>query len=71
MWRVCAHLPGRLAARQTALYIEPMQGIDVLHTVAVLTLAFLFIRGAQALSEHYLPGSGANDAARFLFGGPS
>ena len=48
-----------------------MQGVDVLHLIAGLTLAFLFIRGAQALSEHYFPGSGANSAARFLYGGPS
>lgn len=48
-----------------------MQGIDVLHTIAAMTLAFLFIRGAQALGEHYFPGSGANDTARFLYGGPS
>jgi hypothetical protein len=48
-----------------------MQGIDVLHSVAALTLAFLFIRGAQALSEHYFPASGANYAARFIYGGPS
>jgi hypothetical protein len=48
-----------------------VQGIDVVHTIAVLTLAFLFIRGAQALMEHYFPDSGANYTARFLFGGPS
>jgi hypothetical protein len=48
-----------------------MQGIDVLHAIAVLTLALLFVRGAQALMEHYFPDSGANFTARFLFGGPS
>lgn len=48
-----------------------MQGIDVAHAIAVLTLAFLFIRGGQALMEHYFPDSGANYTARFLFGGPS
>jgi hypothetical protein len=47
-----------------------MQGIDVLHSVAVLTLALVFVRGAQALAEHYFPGSGANTAARFIYGGP-
>jgi hypothetical protein len=48
-----------------------MQGIDVLHMIAGMTLAFLLIRGSQALGEHYFPESGALDAARFLFGGPS
>lgn len=48
-----------------------MQGVDVLHTIAVLTVAYLFIRGLQALTEHYAPGSGAVKAERFLFGGPS
>jgi hypothetical protein len=48
-----------------------VQGIDVVHSIAALTLAFLFIRGAQALTEHYFPESGPVYAARFLFGGPS
>jgi hypothetical protein len=43
---------------------------DVVHELAVLALAFLFIRGLQALGEHYFPDSEANVAARFLFGGP-
>jgi hypothetical protein len=25
----------------------------------------------QALGEHYFPGSGANSAARFIYGGPN
>ena len=36
-----------------------------------LTLAFLVIRGLQALQEHYFPGSGSVTVARFLYGGPS
>jgi hypothetical protein len=38
--------------------------------VAGITVAFLFIRGLQALTEHYAPGSGAVKAERFLYGGP-
>lgn len=48
-----------------------MQGIDVVHAIAGITLAFLFIRGLQALTEHYFPGSGAVQAERFLYGGPA
>jgi hypothetical protein len=47
-----------------------VQGIDVVHTIAALTLAFLFIRGGQALLEHYFPETGPVYAGRFLFGGP-
>lgn len=47
-----------------------VQGVDVLHLVAGVTLAFLFIRGLQLLTEHYAPGSGAVQAERFLYGAP-
>lgn len=47
-----------------------MQGVDIAHAVAVITLAFLGIRGGQALLEHYFPESGAVTAARFIYGGP-
>jgi len=47
-----------------------MQGVDVLHAVATITIAFLFIRALQALTEHYAPGTGAVKAERFLYGGP-
>lgn len=47
-----------------------VQGIDIAHEIAVLTLAFLVIRGGQALLEHYFPSSGAVPTARFLYGGP-
>lgn len=47
-----------------------VQGVDVLHAVAALTLAFLFVRGLQLLTEHYAPGSGAVAAERFLYGAP-
>lgn len=48
-----------------------MQGVDVLHVVAAITVGFLFIRGVQLLTEHYFPGSGACQAERFLWGGPN
>ena len=47
-----------------------MQGVDVLHIVAGITVGFLFIRGLQLLTEHYFPGSGAVKAERFIYGGP-
>ena len=47
-----------------------MQGIDVVHTIATLTIAFLFIRGIQLLTEHYFPNSGAAQAEAFLYGKP-
>jgi hypothetical protein len=47
-----------------------VQGIDVVHTIAALTLAFLFIRGLQLLTEHYFPGSGPAQVETFLFGRP-
>ena len=47
-----------------------MQSVDVLHLVAGVTLAFLFIRGLQLLTEHYAPNSGAVLAERFLYGAP-
>lgn len=47
-----------------------MQGVDIAHAVAVLTLAFVAIRGGQAVLEHYFPSSGAVTAARFIYGGP-
>jgi hypothetical protein len=47
-----------------------MQGVDVLHLVAGVTLAFLFIRGIQLLTHHYAPGSGAAMAEDFLYGRP-
>jgi hypothetical protein len=59
------------AGRSNSYTPIDVQGIDVLHFIAAWTLALLFIRGAQALSEHYFPGSGANTTARFLYGGPS
>lgn len=43
----------------------------MLHFIAGLTLALLVIRGAQALTEHYFPGSGLVPAERFIYGGPS
>lgn len=48
-----------------------MHGIDVVHSLAALTLALLFARGIQVLTEHYFPDSGAVMAERFLWGGPS
>jgi hypothetical protein len=48
-----------------------VHSVDVVHEVAVLALAFVFIRGLQALAEHYFPGSEPASVGRFLFGGPS
>lgn len=48
-----------------------MQGVDLLHTAAILTLTLIVIRGAQAIGEHYFGNSGAVTAARFIYGGPS
>jgi hypothetical protein len=45
-------------------------GVDVVHEIAVLAIAFLVIRGAQALAEHYFPSAEPTAVARFLFGGP-
>lgn len=42
----------------------------MLHLVAGITLAFLFIRGAQLLTEHYAPNSGAAQVEAFLYGKP-
>jgi hypothetical protein len=43
---------------------------DVVHAIAVLTIAFVAIRGFQALAEHYFPNSEAVVAGRFIYGGP-
>lgn len=48
-----------------------VHGVDVIHALAVVTLALLFARGIQVLTEHYFPDSGAVMAERFLWGGPS
>lgn len=48
-----------------------VHGVDVLHFIAAMALALFFIRFGQALGAHYFPDSDANDAARYLFGGPS
>ena len=48
-----------------------VHGVDVIHSLAVITLALLFARGIQVLTEHYFPDSGAVMAERFLWGGPS
>lgn len=47
-----------------------MHSIDVVHEIAVLAIAFTFIRGLQALYEHYFPGTDPAAVGRFLFGGP-
>lgn len=47
-----------------------MHSVDVIHAAAVLTVAFVVIRGVQALAEHYFPDSEAVAAARFIYGGP-
>ena len=47
-----------------------VQGVDVLHLMAGVTLAFLFIRGLQLLTEHYAPDSGAAKVETFLYGRP-
>ncbi len=43
---------------------------DVVHAIAVLTLALVVIRGLQALGEHYFPDSEALVAGRYIYGGP-
>ena len=48
-----------------------MHSIDVVHEIAVLALAFVFIRTLQALAEHYFPNSQPAAVGRFIFGGPS
>lgn len=47
-----------------------MHSVDVIHAAAVLTIAFLVVRGLQAFAEHYFPNSEAVAAARFIYGGP-
>jgi hypothetical protein len=51
--------------------LSAMQGVDVLHFVAAMTLALFVVRGLQAIGEHYFPSSGAVTAARYVYGGPS
>jgi len=47
-----------------------VHSVDVIHALAVLTLALLFARFLQSLGEHYFPDSEAVTAARFIYGGP-
>lgn len=47
-----------------------MHAIDVVHALAVLTVALLSARFLQAIGEHYFPDSDAAAAARFIYGGP-
>lgn len=47
-----------------------MHTVDVLHAVAVLTLALVAVRGFQAFAEHYFPESEGTAVARFIYGGP-
>lgn len=47
-----------------------VQTLDVIHGVAVLTVALLAVRGLQAIGEHYFPQSEAVAVGRFIFGGP-
>jgi hypothetical protein len=47
-----------------------VHSIDVIHEVAVLTIALVAIRGLQAIAEHFFPDSEAAAAARFIYGGP-
>lgn len=56
--------------RRFRVKTRSMQGVDIAHGVAVLTLVLLFVRGGQALLEHYFPNSGSVTAARFIYGGP-
>lgn len=59
----CTYDSGRMPANSPV-------AIDVVHEVAVLALAFTFIRGLQAMAEHYFPNSDPAAVARYLFGGP-
>ena len=47
-----------------------MTTTDVVHAIAVLTLALVAIRGLQALAEHYFPNTEAVVVGRFIYGGP-
>lgn len=47
-----------------------MHTIDVVHGLAVLTVALLAARFLQAIAEHYFPDSEGTAAARFIYGGP-
>lgn len=47
-----------------------MHSVDVIHAAAVLTIALLVVRAAQAIAEHYFPDSEGVAAARFIYGGP-
>lgn len=47
-----------------------MHAVDVVHALAVLTVALLAARFLQAIGEHYFPDSEALTAARFIYGGP-
>lgn len=47
-----------------------MHAVDVVHALAVLTVALLAARFVQAIGEHYFPESDATTAARFIYGGP-
>jgi len=47
-----------------------MHAVDVVHALAVLTVALLAARFVQAIGEHYFPDAEAVAAARFIYGGP-
>lgn len=47
-----------------------MHSVDVIHAVALLTIALFAVRCAQAIGEHYFPDSDAATAGRFIYGGP-
>jgi hypothetical protein len=47
-----------------------VHAVDVVHALAVLTVALLAARFLQAIGEHYFPDSEALTAARFIYGGP-
>lgn len=47
-----------------------MHTVDVLHLGAGVLLALLFLKGLQAIGEHYFPSSEGVAAARFILGGP-
>lgn len=49
---------------------ERMHSTDVVHALAVLTIAMLVARGLMAIAEHYFPDSEGVAAARFIYGGP-
>lgn len=47
-----------------------MHTVDLVHEAALLLVALTFLRGVQALAEHFTGDNAATGAARYILGGP-